>query len=114
MSQTTNRVEAMIAKFSKQIEDRKNQGLVTQQQIDKLNKDLDMPLDLYADFQNRKSVAMLEGLLSADEAQTIYAYLGESPETFNGQNIGVKSVLTKIHQELIEKAMKRRGIAVPN
>lgn len=103
-----NRVLAMIASYETQIADRLAKGLVTQEKIDDLRKSLDMPFEDYVNFQELKSLASTDGTLTLEEAQTIYGFLGETPDVFNGQPVAVKSVLTKVHHELLERAIRQR------
>jgi hypothetical protein len=96
-----NRVLAAIQKTRTQIAERLAKGIVTQQKVDDLNKVLDMDLLEYVKFQELKSFAFASDKLSLDEANTIYGYLGNIPDTFNNQPIEVKSVLTRIFKELL-------------
>jgi len=45
----------------------------------------------------------MEGQLTLDEAQSVYSLLGETPDHFNRQPVEVKSVLTQIFGELLQK-----------
>jgi hypothetical protein len=100
-----NRVTASIARAKARIADRMASGAVTEQSIGELHKRLDMNAGEFCRFQELKSVAMLEGKLTQEEAQTIYAMLGNTPEHFNRQPVEVKSTLTQIFGELLEKSM---------
>ena len=103
-----NRVLTAIAATKKQIADRIASGLVTQAKVDGLHKELDMPLDEYVRFQELKSVASMDGTLTLEEAQTIYGFLGNTPDHFNSQPIEVKSILTKILAELLQKRIGKK------
>lgn len=70
-------------------------------ELARLGSSLDMAFDEYATFQELKSIAAASGKLSPAEAQTIYGYLGETLEHFNGQPPAVKVILTKICTELL-------------
>jgi hypothetical protein len=104
-----SRVNATIEKTAKQIDERMASGAVTMEQITKLHKSLDMALDEYVAFQELKSLASVSNKLTLDEAQTVYGYLGNSPEHFNTQPIYVKVVLTKIYSELLTWKMSLRA-----
>jgi hypothetical protein len=67
-----------------------------------LSKKLDMEFSEYCHFQNLKSVKM-GSVLSPDEAQTIYCFLGNTPEHFNKQPVEVKAVLTQVFFELMKR-----------
>jgi len=101
-----NRVIATISKINQQINDRLESGIVTQTALDDLHRKLDMALDEYVKFHQLKSLATTEGILTLEEGMTIYGYLGESLETFNDQPLAIKTVLTKIYSEMLEKAIK--------
>jgi len=103
-----NRVSAAIERAKARIKDRLETGVITEERVAELHKSLDMDFTEFARFQELKSLAMLEGRLTQDEAQTIYALLGETPDHFNRQPVEVKSVLTQIFGELLEKSVGRR------
>lgn len=96
-----NRVTAGIEKTREMIHGRLAAGQVTQEKVDALHKSLDMPFDEYCTFQALKSVAMSHNKLTEEEAQTVYAYLGNTPDQFNEQPIQVKVILTKLFSELL-------------
>ena len=96
-----NRVTTAIERQSQNIADRLKNGVVTQAQIDNLHKVLDLDFYEYCKFQELKSAGMMESKLTLEEAQTIYGYLGNVPDTFNNQPIAVKTVLTQIYKELL-------------
>ena len=60
----------------------------------------------YESLQTLKSIASVEGILTLEEAESVYNYLGNTMEYFNKQSIAVKLILTKLHQELMAKKMK--------
>lgn len=98
----SNRVTAAIARRRESIAERLADGRLTESQLAKLDDDLKMDLGEFARFQTLKSHAMLEGKLTEEEAQTIYALLGETPSVFNAQPIEVKVVLTTVFSELLQ------------
>ena len=97
----SNRVLLAVQKQETAIRDRLAAGLVTQATLDALHKSLDMQVGEYCMFQERKSLAVASGKLTLEEGQTVYAYLGNSPTTFNGQSVAVKAVLTQLFASLI-------------
>jgi hypothetical protein len=103
-----NRVLKAIAQRKEIIAGRLASGQVTQEQIDKTHKLLDLELDEYVKFQELKSLASTDGTMTLEEATTVYNYLGTIPETFNQQPVEVKAVLTQIYKELLEKAIIAR------
>jgi predicted transcriptional regulator YheO len=72
-----------------------------QEKLTEISKSLDMQLDEYCIFQTQKNIAMMANKLSLEETQTIYGYLGNTLEHFNGQPVHVKAVLTKLLTELL-------------
>jgi len=99
-----NRITNAIDKLNRVIPERIAQGLTTQKKVDELHEALDMSLEEYCKFQEIKS-AYSGSLLTLDEAQTVYGFLGNSVEHFNAQSITVKSVLTQLFSELIKAQM---------
>jgi len=98
-----NRVTAAIARQEANIQARTEKGLVDAAALARLDRTMDMELGEFARFQELKSIAMLEGRLTQDEAQAIYGYLGETTEHFNRQPLAVKVVLTQIFSELLRR-----------
>ena len=97
-----NRVENAISKTQAQCK------TVAQEKLTALHKQLDMQLDEYVKFQELKSLAMMEGKLSEEEAMTVYGYLGNTLEHFNAQSVAVKVVLTKIFSELLSARIRSK------
>ena len=98
-----NRVTNMIANVEKTISERIASGLITAEKVEEQRKTLDLELDEYVRFQEIKSVASMDGTLTLEEAQTVYGYLGTTPDYFAEQSFAVKYVLTKLFQELLAK-----------
>lgn len=98
-----NRVLFAIDRMTNTIQSKIASGAATEDSVEKMKSSLDMEVSEFCRFQELKSHAMLEGKLSQDEAQTIYGFLGETPDHFNGQPAAVKAVLTQIFAELLDK-----------
>ena len=98
-----NRVTVAIEKAKARIQRRLAEGIITTDKVNELDRNLDMEVGEFCRFQELKSLAMLEGKLTQDEAQSVYALLGNTPEHFNGQPVAVKSVLTQIFGELLAR-----------
>jgi len=79
--------------------------------LEKLSADLDMGIGEYMRCQDLKSKAALRGWISHDEAMTVYAALGETPDHFNAQDVFVKIVVTKLFEELLRRELRSRGVA---
>ena len=90
--------------MQKNLAERIRDGKTTFAAVQDMGKSLDMGVLEYCKFQELKSVAM-GGSLTTAEAQTVYAYLGESVQTFNGQIPAVKYILNKLFAELLERRL---------
>jgi hypothetical protein len=104
-----NRITAAFARMDAQIADRITTGLTTSEKVRDLHKSLDMDLTEYAKFQTLKTLAVAQGLLTAEEGQSTYVCLGESVQTFNDQPIHIKSVLTSLFAELLKAQIQKRA-----
>ena len=102
MNKVTNAIERMKLKIKE-----KN---LSSEMMDKLNKQLDMELEEYVKFQELKNIAMMDNMLTLDETNTIYKYLGNTLEHFNNQPLEVKVVLTQILKELLDMRIKKMGV----
>ena len=100
-----NRVTNAIAAQEQNITDRLADGRTTQENLDKLHSTLDMEIMEYVRFQEIKTLAVSAQTITLEEGQTVYAYLGESPGTFNKQSLAVKVTLTELFRGLMEMQM---------
>jgi len=96
-----NRVLNAIAATEKTLREQLASGKLTQDKVTRLGDVSDMSHGEWSLFQDVKSQAHAAGVLTLDEAQTIYGYLGGTPATFNRQSVSVKIVLTKLFTELL-------------
>ena len=64
---------------------------------------LNMEMGEYCRFQELKSLAVANGVLSVDEGMTVYRLLGELPSVFNSQPYAEKAALTNLFSELLTK-----------
>ena len=103
-----NRITEGIEKMRVQIDQRIKDGLTTADALVKIHKTLDMDFEEHAKFQTLKS-GVMGSLLTTDEAQVLYCYLGETPSVFNGQPVAVKAVLTQVFAELLKTHMAGRS-----
>ena len=95
-----NRIVDAIEHKKLQIADRIASGQTTQKKVDETCIAFNMDFEEYCKFQELKSGAM-GILLTTEEAMTVYGYLGNTQETFNGQPVEVKAVLTQLFAELL-------------
>ena len=84
-----------------QIENRVRDSLTTAQKVKETAKALDMETFEYVKFQEIKSLAVVQNVLTPEEGQTVYALLGNTSSTFNKQPVEVKVVLTNLFKELL-------------
>jgi len=83
-----------------------NKGLAPEK-LTELHKALDMDMEEYCTFQTLKSAAT-GSTLTLEEAQTIYAHLGNVPEHFNAQPLEVKITLTSVYSSLLGARIKSK------
>ena len=70
--------------------------------MEETRKALDMDVEEFCKFQDLKSLAVASGKLTLEEGQTVYGYLGNTPDVFNKQHVEVKAVLTGLFSELLQ------------
>lgn len=98
-----NRVASAIKRAKAQLEARLASGETTPHDVQRLHGELDMDLGEFCRLQELKSLAQLEGRLTQDEAQTVYGFLGNTPDHFNRQPVEAKTVLTMLFGELLAR-----------
>jgi hypothetical protein len=91
-----------IAAQKVNIDSRLDSGLTTHDALTALDKQLDMCLEEYMRFQDLKSIAVLHEVLTLDDGNLVFDYLGNSPDRFNRQPLEVKVVLTNLFTELLQ------------
>ena len=104
---TSNRVVNAFERQKAEIERRLHEGIVTQERVDETHKAMDMSFEEFVRFQELKSLAQIEGILTFEEATSVYAALGETVEHFNSQPVHIKAVLTKLFADLLHRRVKR-------
>jgi hypothetical protein len=107
---TLTRIDKFIDMTRLQTASRLANGLTTQKDLDELYSTLDMDFNELAKFQELKSLAMMSGTLSQDEAQQIYMYIGPTCDAFNKQDLAVKVTLTKIYAELLGRQLSGKPL----
>lgn len=103
-----NRIQAAYDRMEAQIKQRVADGIVTAEKVAESCASLDMEFDEYVRFQSLKSLAVADQSITPEEGQTIYIALGESLDTFNGQPVHIKAVLTGIYKEMLGKEIRLR------
>jgi hypothetical protein len=100
-----NRITQAIGVLQEQIFESLLERRTTSKSLNDLHGKLNMSLSEHCRFHELKSMAVLSGLLTLEEANTVYGYLGQCVHTFNEQPLEVKIVLTKLLEELIIDAL---------
>jgi len=77
-----------------------NSGL-SQSKLDNLNSTMDIEMFELVRWQEAKSIAVAEGVLTTEEGVYIYHQLGGTPSVFNGRPLAVKVAITKTMGELL-------------
>ena len=98
-----NKVEVSIEAAQSNIEATIANGENTPESLAELSKKLDMDFEEHARFQTLKTLAVMEGSLDVDSAQTVYVLLGNTVDTFNKRCIATKIVLTFLFKNLLTK-----------
>lgn len=98
-----NRIATAIDRMKGQITQRVALGLTTEDRVESMRKSIDMNLAEFAKLQELKSLASVNGTLTLNEAQYVYALLGNTPDHFNRQDAATKAVLTQLFQELLTR-----------
>ena len=103
-----NRVASAVLRMEAQIAKRIADGITTKEKVESTREALNMEFDEYCKFQELKSLAFAQGIITIDEANTLYGYLGTIPDTFNRQSAAVKSVLTQFYTELLRARIRAK------
>lgn len=104
----TNRIIDSITTMRAQIEKRISDGIVTRKQVDDSSDGMNMSFTEWTLFQNTKSLAHASGVLQHDEATTVHAALGSSPEEFNSNDVATKVIMTKLFEQLLKWKRSKR------
>lgn len=72
------------------------------EELERLSRNLDMTQEEHSLFQEKKSLAQAQGVLSLENAMYIYNQLGGTASVFNRQPLAVKIVLTQVYARLLK------------
>ena len=72
-----------------------------------MHKTFDMDFETWSMAQDKKSLAFASGVLTLDEANSVYLILGGSPEAFNKGTLAQKVIVTKVLAELLAGGQRR-------
>jgi hypothetical protein len=73
------------------------------EKIVSLSRSLNIDINEYIVFQEKKSLAHASGVLTLNEANYVFGVLGSGPDDFNRQPLPVKVTITKLMAELMAK-----------
>ncbi len=76
--------------------------------LEQISKTFSLDFEEYAKLQELKSTAAMHGILTQEEAQQVYGYLGNTPEHYNRQPVEIKVALTKLFSELLALRLAKR------
>ena len=102
-----NRILREYTTTQDRIKDKLLTGAITQERLDELHKALDVEMDEYCRFQELKTLAVAEQIITPLEGMTVFESMGTSPEVFNRQPLHVKAALTTLFTELLHRRMKK-------
>lgn len=97
-----NRIQNAIDKIERSITGKIINGEISKEEVERLKSSFDMTISEHWRFQELKSLAVMDGRLSLDEAQYVYNLLGNAVSRFNKQSLGVKVTLTQLFKELLQ------------
>ncbi len=103
----SNRILAMEASTDHRIKDRIASGKTTQAKVNRLNKTLATSYADLVEYQKLQSRAFASGLLTQEEAATIYQWVGgENPteEKWSRLSVAQKATITELMQELMGRS----------
>ena len=110
-----NRLTAYAEKIQQKIDAGGQDGaLSTPEKLESFEKSMDISFEEHFSFQNVKSEAFMAGKISQDEAQLIYAALGEVMSSENGGwqphvTLAMKVTITNIMTELLSMKIRQGG-----
>ena len=121
MQTAENRIVKGASNYQKRIDECLEKGVDLQgkpieEALKKLDKEMGLTFSDHFDYQNLQARAHASGKISADEARTIYAALGEVMNSDNGGwqphvDLAMKTVITQVIQELLSIRIKeKRGM----
>jgi hypothetical protein len=107
-----NRIADLIGRYEARIAGLNGVG-VDGRPVDSLHDEMKLSMDEFVQFQNMQASAHAQGIITTEEAQTVYIALGGecfNPDWPEGTSLGTKTAITQLMLELIERRVKgRRG-----
>ena len=121
MQTTENRIVKGASNYQKRIDECLEKGVDHQgkpidEALETLAKTMALSFTDHFEYQNLQAQAHASGKISADEARTIYAALGEVMNSDNGGwqphvDLAMKAMITQIMRELVSIRIKeKRGM----
>lgn len=97
-----NRVAAVISEIEKLKEGKSPEELTA------LSSAVNIDNEEYCHWQEYKSIAQASGIISLEEALTVYSCLGSGPDHFNAQPLEVKCGVTMIMERIMSAIIQGR------
>lgn len=99
-----NRVQERITQAKQAIQSKLDAGAITASLLEECSNDPATQLTLteYCDFQELKTLAVANNVITLEEGQFVYRLLGESLSTFHKQDLPTRIVLMKFYAQLIQ------------
>lgn len=106
-----NRVARAIAQAQANIARARAAGTISDDEAARANRALTLDLTEYAGFHELKSAAAASGTLTPEEATTVYALMGTTPQHFNRQPLHVRAALLSLFRELMKRELDRQVLS---
>ena len=98
-----NRIADLIGRYETRIAKLNGIGL-NGRPLDQMHGEMKLALDEFVQYQNLQAQAHAQGILTTDEAQTVYIALGGesfNPDWPDGTSLATKTAITQLMGELI-------------
>ena len=106
----TNRIADLIGRYETRIEKLGGVGL-DGRPLETMHEEMKLSMDEFVQYQNLQAGAHAQGIITTEEAQTVYIALGGecfNPDWPEGTSLGTKTAITQVMMELIERRIKGR------
>ena len=104
-----NRIADLIGRYETRIAKLNGIGL-DGRPLDRMHDEMKLAPDEFVQYQNLQAQAHAEGVLTTDEAQTVYIALGGevfNPDWPDGTSLATKTAITQLMGELLTRRIKK-------
>ena len=104
-----NRIADLIGRYETRIAKLNGIGL-DGRPLDRMHDEMKLAPDEFVQYQNLQAQAHAEGVLTTDEAQTVYIALGGevfNPDWPDGTSLATKTAITQLMGELVTRRIKK-------